>query len=127
MSTRTMRTMAVTMIAALLNLSLYQTATAAVIGTGDAMRAAVRAERMSDVDAVLARADVQAVLVKHGVSVEEARSRVAALSEEELASLQQEFDELPAGGIGLFEALGITFLVLLLLEVTGVTNVFSKL
>lgn len=127
MSTRMIRTLAVTMIAALLNLSLYQTAAAAVIGTGDAMRAAARAERLSEVEAVLARADVQAILLKHGVSVEDARSRVAALSEAELARLQQEFDELPAGGIGIFEVLGITFVVLLVLEVTGVINIFSKL
>ena len=38
MSTRMIRTVAVMMIAAILNLSLYQTAAAAVIGTSDAMQ-----------------------------------------------------------------------------------------
>jgi hypothetical protein len=126
MSTRTLRLVAVMMIATMLNLSLYQTAAAAVIDTGDAMRTVAHADRLSDVQAVLARADVQAVLVSHGVTVEDAMQRIAALSEEELTALQQEFDQLPAGGIGLFEVLGITFLILLILELTGVTNIFSK-
>ncbi len=126
MSTRMIRTVAVMMIAAILNLSLYQTAAAAVIGTSDAMRTVAQSDALSDIEAVLARADVQAVLVAHGVTVEDAMNRIAALSEEELASLQQEFEQLPAGGIGLFEVLGITFLVLLILELTGVTNIFSR-
>ena len=126
MSTRNLRLVAVMMIATMLNLSLYQTAAAAVIDTGDAMRTVAHADRLSDVQAVLARADVQAVLVGHGVTVEDAMQRIAALSEEELTALQQEFEQLPAGGIGLFEVLGITFLVLLVLELTGVTNIFSK-
>lgn len=126
MSTRMIRTVAVMMIAALLNLTLVQTAAASIIETGDAMRVAAHAERMSEVQAVLARADVQAILVSHGVSVEDAMDRIAALSEEELASLHEAFDQLPAGGVGLFEVLGITFLVLLILELTGVINIFSK-
>ena len=59
MSTRTLRLVAVMMIATMLNLSLYQTAAAAVIDTGDAMRTVAHADRLSDVQAVLARADVQ--------------------------------------------------------------------
>ena len=114
MSTGTLRLVAVMMIATMLNLSLLQTATAAVIDTGDAMRTVAHADRLSDVQAVLARADVQAVLVSHGVTVEDAMQRIAALSEEELTALQQEFDQLPAGGIGLFKVLGITFLVLVI-------------
>jgi hypothetical protein len=53
--------------------------------------------------------------------------RVARLTDEELALLAGQFDELPAGGIGIFEVLGITFLVLLVLELTGVINIFQKI
>lgn len=126
MPTRFMRFMAAAMTAAVLNLSLAQTATAAMIGTGEALRAAEHVETLSAVEAVLARADVRAVLTAHGVSVEDARARVAALSHDELVALQQEFDQLPAGGIGLFEVLGVTFVVLLVLELTGTINIFSK-
>ena len=95
--------------ASVLNLSLCQAASASIIGTADAMQTADRVERLSSVETVLARADVQSVLVAHGVSVEDAMARVAALSEDELVALEQKFDQLPAGGIGIFEVLGITF------------------
>ena len=126
MSTRFIRFVAVTMMAALLNLSLVQTAAAARIGTGEALRITDRAQVLSAAEAVLARADVRAVLTAHGVSTDDALARVAALSEEELVALQQEFDQLPAGGIGLFEVLGVTFVVLLVLELTGTINIFSR-
>jgi hypothetical protein len=126
MPTRFIRFVAVMTTAAILNLSLVQAASAAMIGTGDAIRAADRAEVVSAAEAVLARAEVRAVLTAHGVTAEDALARVAALSEEELVALQQEFDQLPAGGIGLFEVLGVTFVVLLVLELTGTINIFSK-
>lgn len=126
MSTRFIRFVAVTMMAALLNLSLVQTAAAARIGTGEALRITDRAQVLSAAETVLARADVRAVLTAHGVSTDDALARVAALSEEELVALQHEFDQLPAGGIGLFEVLGVTFVVLLVLELTGTINIFSR-
>ena len=126
MSIRFVRTVALILAASLLNLSLVQAASASVIGTGEAIQTAARAERLSAVEAVLTRADVQSVLVAHGVSVDDAMARVAALNEEELLTLEQQFDQLPAGGIGIFEVHGITFLVLLILELTGVINIFSR-
>jgi hypothetical protein len=126
MSTRFIRVVAATTIAAILNLSLIQTAAAARIGTGEAIRTADRAEVLSAAEAALARADVRAVLSAHGVDAEDALARVATLSEEELVALQREFDQLPAGGIGLFEVLGVTFVVLLVLELTGTINIFSR-
>jgi len=126
MSIRFVRGVAMLLAASVLNLSLCQAASASIIGTADAMQTADRVERLSSVETVLARADVQSVLVAHGVSVEDAMARVAALSEDELVALEQKFDQLPAGGIGIFEVLGITFLVLLILELTGVINIFAK-
>lgn len=126
MSIHFVRGVAMLLATSVLNLSLCQVASASIIGTAEAMQTAARAERLNSVETVLARADVQSVLVAHGVSVEDAMTRVAALSEDELVTLEQKFDQLPAGGVGIFEVLGITFLVLLILEVTGVINIFSK-
>ena len=78
MSTRMIRTVAVMMIAAILNLSLYQTAAAVVVDTGDAMRTVAQADGLSDIQAALARADVQAVLISHGVTVEDAMNLALA-------------------------------------------------
>ena len=46
----------------------------------------------------LSRAEVQSLLVEHGVSLEMARERVAALSDAEAAELAKQFDRAPAGG-----------------------------
>jgi len=126
MPNRFTRFVALLMSLSVFNLAICQAASAAVIGTGDAMKAAAHSERLNSISAVLARADVQAALQAHGVSPEDAMARVASLSEEELISLQQQFDQLPAGGADIFVVLGITFVVLLVLELTGVINIFSK-
>ena len=46
----------------------------------------------------LSRTEVQSLLVEHGVSLEMARERVAALSDAEAAELAKQFDRAPAGG-----------------------------
>ena len=44
------------------------------------------------------RERVELLLVAHGVEVSQAKARAAALSDEELARVAAEFDQLPAGG-----------------------------
>ena len=76
------------------------------------------------VDAWLARDEVAAELTAMGVSPEMARLRAASLSPEELAELSERIEDLPAGA-GVIEVLGITFLVLIILDLIGVINVFG--
>jgi hypothetical protein len=76
---------------------------------------------------MLDRADVQTQLAAYGVSVEQAKARVAAMSDAEAAQLAQQIDGLPAGGDGvgaLISALLIVFLVLLITDILGFTKVF---
>ena len=80
----------------------------------------------SDLQKILASEEVRAQLVDYGVNPEEADRRIAALTDAELAQLQGQIGELPAGSSAL-AVLGAVFLVLLVLELVGVTNVFSKL
>lgn len=75
---------------------------------------------------LLAREDVRQQLIAYGVDPEDADHRIAALTNHELNQLQQHIDELPAGSDAL-AVLGIIFLVLIVLELVGVTNIFSKL
>lgn len=75
----------------------------------------------------LDRADVRAALESRGVSAEEAKARVAALSDSEVESLEQKIDSLPAGSGGFETVLWIGFLVFLILLITdilGFTKVF---
>lgn len=78
------------------------------------------------VEAYLARDEVEAELVALGVDPEVARLRVEALSAEEVVQIAGRVEDAPAGGDGIFVVLGITFLVLLVLELVGVINIFNK-
>ena len=76
---------------------------------------------------VLERAEVQSQLQAHGVSLEQAKARVAALSDAEAAQLLAQIESLPAGGDALgalISAVLIVFLVLLLTDILGFTKVF---
>lgn len=72
------------------------------------------------------RRDVQEQLVSLGVDPEDARRRIGALSQAELTKMQQNMDDLPAGS-DVLAVLGALLIVLVVLEMVGVTNVFNKL
>ena len=81
----------------------------------------------SSVNALIDREEVQKALINQGLDPQEARDRVAALSDAEAQKLADMLDKLPAGGsaIGFLVALIlIVFLVLLVTDLTGLTNVF---
>jgi hypothetical protein len=101
------------------------TAGAAVVSTRDAMLMEQQVERLAAVQAGLARADIQQAMIALGVDPAEAELRVAALGEQELARLQGELDQLPAGG-SILGLIGAVFVVLLILEITGVIDIFKK-
>jgi hypothetical protein len=77
------------------------------------------------VHAALDREAVQAQLVSLGVDPADAKARVAALSDAELQRLDGRLAELPAGA-GVIEVVGIVFVVLLILELVGVTDIFKS-
>jgi hypothetical protein len=102
------------------------TAGAAVIGTGDALAIEQRqaGAPLRAVQAGLARNDVRQAMIQLGVDPVEAQLRVAALGDAELAQLHQRIEQLPAGGI--LGLIGAVFVVLLILELTGVIDIFKK-
>lgn len=104
---------------------LVQTASAGVVGTRAVMMQAERAETVARVQAALDREAVQAQLVAHGVDPAAAGARVAALTDAELRYLDARLAELPAGA-GLVEIVGVVFVVLLILELVGITDIFKS-
>ena len=79
-------------------------------------------------DSLFDRADVRAALERHGVSADDAKARVNALSDDEVERLAARFDSLPAAGNGFETVLWLGFLVFIILLVTdilGFTKVFS--
>lgn len=101
------------------------TAHAGVIGTQEALSEEMRAATEDQVRASLARDDVRQAMLQLGVDPADADGRVASLSDAELLRLQGQLDRLPAGGDAL-AVIGIVFLVLLILELVGVTNIFNR-
>jgi hypothetical protein len=69
--------------------------------------------------------EIQSALIKRGVSIEEARMRVAALTEEEARVLAERIDTLPAGAADVLGVLLVAFIVLLITDILGYTKVFS--
>jgi len=74
--------------------------------------------------AALEREDVRTQLAARGVSQEEVRLRVAALTDDEAAALAARIDALPAGGIDVLGAALVVFLVLLFTDILGYTHIF---
>ena len=105
----------------------YQPCLAALIGTETVLDAARGHEARQNVNRILAREDVQKVLRAQGISAEEAKARVKALSDAEVVGLAEKLDQLPAGGDALgsilFAALFV-FVVLLVTDILGYTDVF---
>ena len=102
-------------------------AQAELIATDRAEAAAQARSARALVGSFLDRADVRAELQNRGVSAEEAKARVAALSDDEAEQLAAKIDSLPAGGGGFEGVLWIAFLVfviLLITDILGFTKVF---
>lgn len=76
------------------------------------------------VTAFLAREDVADQLVRLGVEPAAAQARVAALTDTEIAGIDQHLDQLPAGGNGVIGALVFIFVLLLITDILGFTKIF---
>jgi hypothetical protein len=110
-----------------LSFGLHATmASAGVIGTQEYLTGVDRAGHIASVQASFARADVRAALEKFGVNPADASLRVAALTDQELADVARNLETLPAGGDSLIVVVGIVFIVLLILEWTGVIDIFKR-
>ncbi len=98
---------------------------AAPISTDTLVQLDQRGELLNRIQGQLARDDIRAQFLQQGVSPAEVDARIAALSTEELQMLSAQLDELPAGG-SVLAVIGVVFVVLLILELVGVTNIFTK-
>ena len=91
-------------------------ARAALISTEDVVRQANPSNDREKVTAFLKRQDVRQQLVFLGVDVREADARVATLSDQEIAKIAGQIDQMPAGQ-GVEAILVIALLVLLIILV----------
>ncbi|MGD2013802.1 MAG: PA2779 family protein [Desulfobacterales bacterium] len=105
-----------------------QSVTAAMIDTETMMDSVRGREAREYLHQLMARKDIQAAIVAHGIDADEAWARINSLSDDEVIRIADQIDQLPAGG-GLAEFLLIIilagFIVLVILDITGVTDVFT--
>jgi hypothetical protein len=91
----------------------------------DAKAAASDRERLA---AVLLRDDVRQQMEALGVDRDEAMARLASLSDQEIQQVAGKIDELPAGQsfiAGVLIIAGAVLLALVILDLVGVTDVFT--
>ena len=108
-----------------LTLGMQTPAAAGIIGTPEAISAAQLQDPLSTVQTAMARDDVRAKLAELGVDAAELDGRLAALSPAEISVLAEKLEQAPAGGDALV-IIGVVFLVLMILEFTGVIDIFKR-
>lgn len=107
-------------------LGFAQVAPAGMISTGQLLDNEARADSLSRIELLLSREDVANQMVALGVQPHHVMARLDAMTTAELLELESRFDEQVAGGDAL-GVIGAVFLVLLILELVGVTDIFKSL
>ncbi len=92
---------------------------AAIVGNETLMSDITRADLIKSLD----KAEVQNLLISKGVDPEAAKLRIQQMNDDELASLQQDFQQLPAGA-GAGGTIALIFIVLLITDMIGATDIF---
>jgi hypothetical protein len=108
----------------MLNMGMMGAASAAIVDTS----AVVTTDRAADLTAIqaqLARADVRAQMEQMGVDTAAVEQRISRLNDRELHQLAADMRNAPAGG-DILALIGAVFVVLLVLELTGVIDIFKK-
>jgi hypothetical protein len=102
-------------------------ANAALVSTEQVLAQGDGAAERARVLAFLDRAEVREQIVALGVDPHEAAARVRALSDAQVREIAGQLDQLPAGQSAVGAVVGailIIFLVLLVTDLLGLTNVF---
>lgn len=102
-------------------------AQAGLISTDSVIAGQTSSAERQRVQDFLARDDVRQQMQTLGVSADEASSRVAALSDQEIHRIAGQLPDEPAGGDGLGVVIGaavLIFVILLITDIAGLTKVF---
>lgn len=99
-------------------------AQAGMVSTAELVEEQTVAEQRAAIQAALAREDVRRQLVELGVDPSRVDARVASLTDSQVRELHGRMGELPAAGDSLIGALVFVFIVLLITDLLGLTDVF---
>ncbi|HEY8877744.1 MAG TPA: PA2779 family protein [Roseateles sp.] len=127
MKNQARRTLTSLLIASMVFSGMAHAAPTALISTEQAAaaaQAATRSEAHTKLLATLDRADLAAMLQARGVSVDEMRARVDALTDAEAQQMLTQIDQAPAGSSDVVGVLFTIFIILLVTDILGLTKVF---
>ena len=110
----------------MLSFTFVQTAPAiaGIVGTDRSLFEQSIQQDRENLRSLMARDEVRSLLQQNGLSVEQAQQRVNALTDSEVRQLAQRFEELPAAGDAAVVIL-IIALVVIILELAGITDIFT--
>ena len=111
---------------AVICMGFVQTSSAGMISTGYLIDNEMRDASLARVEVLLAQHDVERQLLAFGVDADFVAERLQGMSNTELLALEGQLDEQLAGGDAL-AIIGTVFLVLLILELVGVTDIFKSI
>jgi hypothetical protein len=97
---------------------------ASMVGTGELLTSEHAQMDRAQLMQTLSRDDMRQQMERMGVAPEAAAERIARMTDAEVAELNQRLGELPAGA-GVLETVAIIFLVLVILDAVGVTDIFA--
>jgi hypothetical protein len=106
----------------------YQPVFAELIGTERVISQVKGQEARDYLNQILVRKDVRAALISRGIDPMEAKARIDSLSDNEVHKLYNQLKQLPAGGSDFGIVIGailVVFIVLLVTDILGYTNVFT--
>lgn len=101
-------------------------ASAEIVGTRSMIETDAREAKIEHVQELLSQDEVEKQMITLGVDPEDARQRVAALTDDQLDQIDSKLQSAPAGA-GALAVIGAVFVVLLVLELVGVVNIFSRI
>lgn len=96
---------------------------AAMLNTQQLVEETSMTSERAKLNALMQREEVQSQFVEMGVSPEEVQQRVAALTDAEVAQLNHQMDQIPAGA-DVLGVLVLIFLVFIITDVLGATDIF---
>ena len=112
------------LLSALLILMPVMSAQAGMLDTDTLITTGQSQQSIAGLQQLLEHEDAQRQLLALGVSPDQVRERVASLSDSELARINQGIDTLNAGGDSVLGVLLIIFIVFVITDVIGATNIF---
>lgn len=114
------------MIILMLSVGVSRISMAGIVTTADLVNAQQTVFEREQIRGWLARDEVRKQLTAMGVDVKAAQARVDSMTAQEVHAMATNMNNMPAGA-GVLEAAVLVLLILILLDIAGVTDIFPNI